>query len=181
MAPGVKIVFTTGNGQPQTLYYFSTDISNSGLNNSGFLKFAATLGDGNSLLKSASYLMHGGNFTSMRDFVLQHSLSIVQDDSGIPLQAFKPDAWQFHPFGKYLGPIDIFPGRYQARLKALFRDAPPLEFGIGYRHRGYDSNLLLAVKKGNPRPPVQASGAQKRLYEAAAGDAKLRPSINAEE
>ena len=25
--------------------------------------------------------------------------------------------------------------------------APPLDFGIGYRHRGHDSNLLLAVRK----------------------------------
>jgi hypothetical protein len=182
MAPGVKIVFTTGNGSPQTLYYFRTDVSNSGVNHSGFLKFAATLGVGNGLLKSASYLMHSGNFTQVREFVLEHSLSIVQDDSGIPLHAFKADQWDLHPFGKYLGPISIFPGRYQPRLATLFKKAPPLPFGIGYRHRGYDSNLLLAVKKKAARSPTQASEAQpKRFHEAAAGDVKLRPSINAEE
>jgi hypothetical protein len=178
MVPGVKIVFATGNGPPQTLYYFRTDVSNGGVNNSGFLKFAATLGTGNALLKSASYLMHSGNFTQVRDFVLQHSLSIVQDDSGIPLHAFKPDMWDFHPFGKYLGPISIFPGRHQPRLAALFRKAPPLQFGIGYRHRGFDSNLLLAVKKKAARPPEQASEAvPKRVHEAAAGDPKLRPTL----
>ena len=32
-------------------------------------------GNGNGLLKSASYLMHSGNFTQVRDFVLQHSQS----------------------------------------------------------------------------------------------------------
>jgi hypothetical protein len=182
MAPGVKIAFTAGKGTPQTLYYFQSDISNSGTRYSGFFRFAASLGLGNSLLKSASYLMHSGNFTQVRDFVLQHSLSVVQDDSGIPLDAFKSDGWQLHPFGKYLGPIDIFPGRYQPRLAALFRNAPPLEFGIGYRHRGYDSNLLLAVKKQNGTPPRQADGTPPaRPYEAVAGDPKLRPSVNAEE
>ena len=153
-------MLATGNGPPQTLYYFRTDVSNGGVNASGFLKFAATLGNGNGLLKSASYLMHSGNFTQVRDFVLEHSQSIVQDDSGIPLAAFKPDVWDFQPFGAYLGPIGVFPGRGQPRLGELFRKAkaPPLDFGIGYRHRGHDSNLLLAVRKeplklGHRRPP----------------------------
>ena len=73
----------------------------------------------------------------------------MQDDSGIPLAAFRPDAWSFQPFGAYLGPIAIFPGRNQPRLGELFKKAkaPPLDFGIGYRHRVHDSNLLLAVRK----------------------------------
>jgi hypothetical protein len=149
MQPGVKIVLQSGNGPAQTLYYFRTDVSNGGVQASGFLKFAATLGNGNGLLKSASYLMHSGNFTQVRDFVLNHSQYIVQDDSGIPLASFRPDAWNFQPFGAYLGPIGIFPGRGQPRLGELFKKAkaPPLDFGIGYRHRGHDSNLLLAVRK----------------------------------
>ena len=68
-----------------TLYYFSTDLSNSGVKASGFLKFCATLAPGNSLLKSASYLLHSGNFTTVRDFILANSATIIQDDSGIPL------------------------------------------------------------------------------------------------
>jgi hypothetical protein len=149
MQPGVKIVLQSGNGPAQTLYYFRTDVSNGGVQASGFLKFAATLGNGNGLLKSASYLMHSGNFTQVRDFVLNHSQYIVQDDSGIPLASFRPDAWNFQPFGAYLGPIGIFPGRAQPRLGELFKKAkaPPLDFGIGYRHRGHDSNLLLAMRK----------------------------------
>jgi hypothetical protein len=149
MSPGVKIVLGAGSGPAQTLYYFRTDLSNGGVNNSGFLEFAATLGNGNALIKSASYLLHSGNFSKVRDFILEHSQSVVQDDSGIPLAAFRPDVWNFHPFGAYLGPIAVFPGRGQPRLGELFRraKAPPLDFGIGYRHRGHDSNLLLAVRK----------------------------------
>jgi hypothetical protein len=149
MQPGVKIVLQGGDGPAQTVYYFRTDVSNGGVNASGFLKFAATLGNGNALLKSASYLMHSGNFTQVREFVLNHSQNIVQDDSGIPLAAFRADTWNFQPFGSYLGPIAVFPGRGQPRLGELFKKAkaPPLDFGIGYRHRGHDSNLLLAVRR----------------------------------
>jgi hypothetical protein len=164
MQPGVKIVLASGQGPAQTLYYFRTDVSNSGVNASGFLKFAATLGNGNGLLKSASYLMHSGNFTQVRDFVLNHSQYIVQDDSGIPLASFRPDTWNFQPFGAYLGPIGIFPGRSQPRLGELFKKAkaPPLDFGIGYRHRGHDSNLLLAVRReqlklGSPQTTQSAA------------------------
>lgn len=159
MTHGVKIVLATGNGPAQTLYYFRTDVSDGGVKTSGFLQFAATLGNGHGLLKSASYLMHSGGFSQVRDFVLKNSQSIVQDDSGIPLAAFRPEEWNFYPFGAYLGPIAIFPGRSQPRLGELFKraKAPPLDFGIGYRHRIHDSNLLLAVRKEPLKPRVAPS------------------------
>jgi hypothetical protein len=73
----------------------------------------------------------------------------VQDDSGIPVSYFKSDQWQFFPFGRYLGPIAIFPGRYQHRLAEIYHKGPakPLDFGLGYRWRPNESNLLLAVRK----------------------------------
>ena len=77
--------------------------------------------------------MHSGNFSQVRDFVLEHSQSVVQDDFGIPLAAFKPDTWNFYPFGNYLGPIAIFPGRNQPRLGELFKKAQGAEARL--RHR----------------------------------------------
>jgi hypothetical protein len=148
--PGVKIVFSNGSGGPrQTLYYFSTDLSDAGTKASGFLKFCEKLGTGDALVKSASYLLHGGNFSHVRQFLLEKSNSIVQDDTGIPARFFKAEDWQLKPFGAYLGPIEIFKGMYQHDLAQIFRKgpAPKLDFGIGYRWRGHDSNLLLALKK----------------------------------
>ena len=132
---GVRIMFAGSDGQEKTLYYFSTDLSNSGVKASGFLKFCATLAPGNSLIKSASYLLHSGNFTTVRDFLLNNSATIIQDDSGIPLAYYSTKKWRFFPFGRYLGPIDEFPGRYQDSYAALFRRAQPIDFGIGYRWR----------------------------------------------
>src|SRR6202035_5996698 len=111
---GVRIVFAGGDGVEKTLYYFSTDLSNSGVRASGFLKFCATLAPGNSLIKSASYLLHAGNFTVVRDFLLANSATIIQDDSGIPLANYDARKWKFLPFGRYAGPISEFPGRYQS-------------------------------------------------------------------
>jgi hypothetical protein len=146
LTQGVRIVFAGDDGVERTLYYFSTDLSNSGVRNSGFLKFCETLAPGNSLLKSASYLLHSGNFTSVRTFLLNNSATIIQDDSGIPLGNFDATKWRFFPFGRYAGPIDKFPGRYQSRYAELFRQGKPLDFGIGYRWRTHETNLLLAIR-----------------------------------
>ena len=143
---GVRIVFAGSDGEQKTLYYFSTDLSNNGVRSSGFLKFCETLAPGNSLIKSASYLLHSGNFTTVRDFLLRNSATIIQDDSGIPLANYDPGKWRFFPFGRYAGPIAEFAGRYQEQYAELFRRAQPMDFGIGYRWRSFESNLLLSVK-----------------------------------
>jgi hypothetical protein len=143
---GVRIVFAGSDGEQKTLYYFSTDLSNSGVRSSGFLKFCETLAPGNSLIKSASYLLHSGNFTAVRDFLLRNSATVIQDDSGIPLGNYDLRKWRFFPFGRYAGPIAEFPGRYQHSYAELFRRAQPMDFGIGYRWRSFESNLLLAIK-----------------------------------
>ena len=143
---GVRIVFAGSDGAEKTLYYFSTDLSNSGVRSSGFLKFCATLAPGNSLIKSASYLLHSPNFTVVRDFILANSATIIQDDSGIPLAYYGSKKWRFFPFGRYAGPIAEFYGRYQESYAELFRRAQPMDFGIGYRWRTHESNLLLSVR-----------------------------------
>jgi hypothetical protein len=143
---GVRILFAGSDGVEKTLYYFSTDLSNSGVRVSGFLKFCATLAPGNSLLKSASYLLHSGNFTTVRDFILTNSATIIQDDSGVPLAYYNRKQWRFFPFGHYHGPIDEFPGRHQPDYAELFRRGQPIDFGIGYRWRTHESHLLLSVR-----------------------------------
>jgi len=181
---GVRIVFAGSDGEQKTLYYFSTDLSNSGVKSSGFLKFCETLAPGNSLIKSASYLLHAGNFSTVRDFILVNSATIIQDDSGIPLNDYNPKKWRFFPFGRYAGPIGEFPGRYQQSYADLFRRSQLMDFGIGYRWRSYESNLLLSVKlptdgsgsvdatpAAEPAPPARP----KRPRQPAAADPRRSP------
>jgi len=154
---GVRINFAGSDGVPKTLYYFSTDLSNPGVRSSGFLKFCSTLAPGNSLIKSASYLLHSGNFATVRDFILTNSSTIIQDDSGIPLAYYNPKTWRFFPFGRYAGPIAEFQGKYQQSYAELFRRSQPMDFGIGYRWRSYESNLLLSVRLSPDEPIAEAT------------------------
>jgi hypothetical protein len=146
-AKGVKIVFSDGSGPHQTLYYFSTNLEDGGIRRSGFLAFCAKLGPADSFIKSASYLLHSGGFATVRNFLLAHSATILQDDSGIPLAYFDPKKWRLQPYGHYVGPLNIFGRSYQPGMAELFRrDAIPIDFGIGYRWQRNESNLLLAER-----------------------------------
>jgi hypothetical protein len=148
-APGVRIRFRAkGSDTLRTLYYFSTDISNSGLKQSGFLPFCKTLAPANCCVKSASYLMHDSYFSSIREFLLDNATTLVQDDSGIPCSYFTPEAWQMKFFGSYQGPIPLFKDCYQPMLAEYYRTAhpEPLAFGIGYRHRAGTSTLMVASR-----------------------------------
>jgi hypothetical protein len=149
---GIRIRFAGSDGVEKTLYYFSTDLSNNSLRSSGFLKFCAALAPGNSLIKSASYLLHTRSFTTVRDFLLANSATIIQDDSGIPLGDYDPGKWRFFPFGHYAGPIAKFPRMYQPKYAELFQRSQPIDFGIGYRWRSFETNLLLSVKVASDAP-----------------------------
>jgi len=149
--PGVRINYTDNqSGSSQALYYFTTDISDGGIKSTpGFLKFCQRLGVGSSFLKSSSYLMFEEGFATIRNFILEHSNRIVQDDSGIPVTYFDRNKWSLRLCGTYLGPIELFKQHFQPKLQELFAQGnpPPLEFGFGYRWNWKEANLMVAERK----------------------------------
>jgi hypothetical protein len=162
--PGVKIVFSDGNGPKQTLYYFSTNLADGSFERGGFSAFLAKFGPADSFIKSASYLLHKSHFSGVRKLLLDRSATILQDDSGIPLAYLEAKNWRLQAFGRYAGPIPMFANFYQPRMAELFQGASPIEFGIGYRWRKNESNLILAQKGPSPgsdeelTPRSQAEG-----------------------
>ena len=153
LTPGVKIVFDSGQGTPeQTVYYFSTNISNEGLGkNPGFANFCRKLEPGAGLVKAASYLLHSSPFSVTRDFLMERCKFILQDDTGIPATVFADNKWQMRPYGRYVRPIDMFRGNYQKKLAEIHAagDGVLLDFGIGYYYRVADCNVLLASRDEN--------------------------------
>lgn len=163
---GAKITFKGPDGKSRNLYYFSTDLSNAGLKRSGFTKFVSGFGPADSLVKSASYLLHYGNFTSARKYLLENSAVIIQDPSGIPLKHFPRKGWEFKPFGTYRGPIPLFANQYQPQLKRLFSKgrAQKIDWGIGYRWRKHETSVLYAINKdmiAKPEPKKEPKPVKK--------------------
>ena len=146
---GVEMKLRGPDGQPKTIYYFSTDLSNHGLNTRPApIQFVRSLGPLTTYVKSATYLMHKPYFSEVRALVLRRSRYILQDDSGIAMKFFQKGAWQFNYYGAYKRPINLFAKHYQPVLTTAYSDSAhrpkPLPFGTGYNWRKTDSNLLLA-------------------------------------
>jgi len=161
---GIRVVFQKPGATEYThMDYFSIDISEEGLAKKPyFLKYIQSLGTPTTYLKAASYLMYNKDFTTIRNFILDESKVILQDDSGIPLQYFKPQSFDLTFYGSYTRPIPLFDGKYQKDLYEMYlpKNHPkPLPFGIGYKFRKGDSNLMLAKRKTDrpdiPAPPKQ--------------------------
>ena len=143
---GVRLTFTSPSGTPQILYYFKVDLSNGSGGN--FLGWCAAQGPGASLVKAASYLMHGDGFSQVRRFLLDQSALIVQDDSGIPLHYFD-ERWTVRVFGEYVGPIEIFAKYFQPDLLATYRrsNPAPLRFAFGYHTEPQRGMLMLGTRR----------------------------------
>jgi hypothetical protein len=148
--PGVKISFLGPAGQSQTLYYFTTDLADWAIKvNPNFGKFCEQQGQGVTLLKAASYLMHSDNFSQVRGYLLAHSKVILQDDSGIPYRFFPKNKWDVRFHGRYIGPINRFLKHGQLDLnKENAAAAPsPLPFSFGYQWQPSRSSLIVATPK----------------------------------
>lgn len=149
MISGVKIAFVPkGESQARTLYYFSTDLSNDGLQDRPeFSKFVSKIDKKVTYLKAASYLMYSDTFSQIKKQILAESSYVLQDDSGMPVNAFDSSKWQLKFYGQYTRPIGLFAKRYQPDLRKIYltdKSVKGLNFGVGYQFGVNNSNLMLA-------------------------------------
>ncbi len=151
---GVRIIFETAGtqkSQPRTLYYFRFNLYNSTFErNRYFVSYLKSLAPLTTFMKSASYGMFDPHISAARQFVLEKSRYILQEDSGIPLKYFDPGLWNLHFYGVYTHPIAIFKHDFQQDLAGIYtagKDIKPLPFGIGYHFEPGTANLMFAVKK----------------------------------
>lgn len=155
-ARGIKITFIRKRGAPaQELYYFRTDLSNAALKTDNrFFLYLTTQGEENCYLKAASYLMHGKDFSQIRDLLLAQSATILQDDSGIAYRDLAPGKWKISLYGNYQGPVSSIPWAVQPELKKAYAvpgAVKPISFKTSYRSKQF-ANLLFAVATGAKAP-----------------------------
>jgi len=160
---GIRISFNAAGSEgdhPQTLYYFRLDLSNQSFDrNRRFLSFLRGLGPFTTFMKSASYVMFDNKVSTARQFVLDHSRYIVQEDSGIPLKYFEPTLWSLRFHGRYVRPISAFSEKYQKALASVYKAdkrIKPLPFGFGYYFKPGEANLMFAEKRSMNRGKDEA-------------------------
>lgn len=157
--PGVRITLASEAGETSPnqiiwndgklqLSYFRMDLSNGGWDaKPGYRAFLEARAPVRGFVKSASFLMHGGEFARVRDWLLGNASLIAQDDSGIPYQRFDAAEWDLSCVGRYPGAPGSFPGSGQPALLKACAGNPALPFWFGYRKGGHDSHVLVASRK----------------------------------
>jgi hypothetical protein len=134
--------------------YLSCDISDKGFktkpNNFAFLSNTIP-SNCNSFVKSASYLLHYNSFQKIREFILNKSKFLVQDDTGIPFKYFISEAWTGELFGTYVIPVkDFSENLFQNDLLSAYKSEKykgPLKFSLGYHWGGQNrQNQMVFIK-----------------------------------
>jgi len=156
-AHGIRITFHNSAQVSKRLYYFSVDLSDATVASSGFLEFSRGLGPSDVLLKNASFLLHKDSFSTVRKFLLDDAVSIIQDDSGIPIRYFDSAAWSLRLFGAYHPPPEGFSQYGQPEVVEFEKSHPPepLDFPAGYYWWIRGSHLEIAVSKSRSTAPVR--------------------------
>lgn len=156
---GVKIVYLKpGDPEPRSVVYFSCDIENKAFPaGSPLYRYFAGLERMSTFVKSGSYLLHYGDFSTLRDLILGRSEFVLQDDTAVPYRFFKKGRWQVRLYGRYTRPVKDFTNVEQPDLKRAYdedaKSIPPLPFHFGYHWRTQIDNLLLAKR---PRRPYKS-------------------------
>ncbi|MSP36900.1 MAG: hypothetical protein EXR70_00235 [Deltaproteobacteria bacterium] len=135
----------------QQLYYFSLDATDKALDYyPEFLNWVGQYKPATALIKSASYLLHDGQFAKTRATILESADLVVQDDTGIPYRFLNQAPWHVKLFGRYSKPIRPMEYAYQKDLESAFKAAPDqadLPFPFGYHWRSKQSALMLAHRQ----------------------------------
>ena len=152
---GVRFYFVKkGGNHVKKLTYFSCDISNRGFRekNPELLIFLNNMKECNTFIKSASYLMHYRSFTDIRNIILSKSLTIFQDDTGIPFKNINNDTWTLECFGNYIKPVADFEKSmdiiYQKDLEEFYKNnkKQKLPFSLGYHWKSplHQNQMLIS-------------------------------------
>lgn len=148
-APGLMIRARSPQGTMRRVFYLRQNLADDSLSRtSPFLAFVRESAPGVAFTKSASYLMHENNFSTIRSFLLEEFRGLVQDSSGIPYRMFEPAGWNLQLFGNYQRTLDMFGAKcQQPDLAAAYaqgrHQARPLPFGIGYLYQPGNTCLMV--------------------------------------
>ncbi|MEM8930876.1 MAG: hypothetical protein AAGE94_06865 [Acidobacteriota bacterium] len=135
--------------EPRTVYYFAQDMSNRGLYlDDPFSRLILRLPATNVYIKSGEYLAHMDDFSNFRKLVVKTTQTLVQDDSGLPIEALTSDRWSIDLYGQYTNVLAAYSQWLQEDLAAAFSKgkAQPLPFSLGY-NSGTDGGCLIVAER----------------------------------
>ncbi|MCS6822663.1 MAG: hypothetical protein NZ529_00080 [Cytophagaceae bacterium] len=150
---GVRIDFISAPGSTdvRSVYYFKVDLMDGPLrSNVAMTNYLKNMGTVYTYLKSASYLLHYKEFSTVRNIIFEKSDMILQDDSGIAYRFFDQKKFKIQLYGRYADPVADFPHIKEPDLRKAYESdsskVKELPFELGYHWGTKQHNMLKAVK-----------------------------------
>jgi hypothetical protein len=123
----------------------------------GPIKHLAKKGKVTAMTKAASYLLSYGDFSMMRNYILDHVEWMVSDTTGVPPPYGEPLGFEYETWGDWKGAN--FPagnGAVRIPWKKLYETHPhkPLSFRFGYPNNVGEGHLVF-MKRGPKAKPAK--------------------------
>jgi hypothetical protein len=101
------------------------------------------------MTKAASYLLTFGDFSKMRQYVIDHVDWMVSDSTGLPPKYGEPAGFTYETHGAFLTSNMAAGGTVAPVYKKMFAEQPkrPLEFRFGYPDGTHHSGHLIIMKR----------------------------------
>lgn len=151
---GVRIDFLQ-EGKQKSVYYFKYDVSNKQFNDTTifYQYLCGQIPQAITYIKSASYLLHNGFMSNMKELILKNSTAVIQDDTGMPYKYLaEGNKFDIKLYGQYTKPVSDFPYlSLQKPLQEAFeKDSAKigkLPFHLGYHWGSKKDVIIYALKK----------------------------------
>ncbi len=113
--------------------HIGADLSDPGLAaNPGLVKYLKARGKVAVLVKAASYLLWRNDFSTIRDYLLEHSDFMLSDSTGVPPYFAKKAGFVQEPYGSFEQSFLGAAKQHNEDFRKLFEHARPLPFRFGY-------------------------------------------------
>ena len=104
------------------------------------------------MTKAASYLLWRDNFSTIRNFLLNHMEFMVSDSTGIPPKYAKAAGFEQQAYGRFNESFLGANPKFNEDFRGLWKTAKPLGFRYGYVDKNLSSHMLVTWKAAPAKP-----------------------------
>ncbi len=119
-------------------------------------KHLETKGPVVAMTKAASYLLWRDNFSTIRDFLLNHMQFMVSDSTGIPPKFATKAGFEQQAYGRFAESFLNANATYNEDFRKLWAKAKPLSFRYGYLDKNLSKHMLVTQRAKEASPPAPA-------------------------
>jgi len=146
-----ELVFKKKGGGPDQVYrHISGNLADDHLaEDARILEHLEKKGKVTAMTKAASYLLWWNNFSTVRQYLLDHMVWMVSDSTGIPPNFLDPDVFEIETYGTFRHTAIKGSREGEAAYRAAWEEQPKRElpFMFGYPSKAQHPHLVVTRRK----------------------------------